>query len=116
MSTHIEANGHLVTIFVNHTGRPLRILQCGGADVHTCGAGVERGIQGGIVTHAARHLDVHLVSELPDDLTQLGAVVPRAEGGVEIDQVDPLRPGVHPRACGVERRAIVRLRTGLTLT
>src|SRR5690606_27863814 len=50
-----------------------------------------------------------------DDLAEDGGVAAAAEGGVEVDQVDPLRALVDPVAGGGQRVAVAGLGTGLAL-
>ncbi len=93
--------------------RPLRLLERGGAEVDPGAAGGQRRRQGVVVADAAAHLDGDV--ELPDDAGQQLAVRPAAEGGVEVDQVDPRGAVGLPLQGGLERVAVGRLRPRLPL-
>ena len=115
MPSHIKADRHTIAVLLDDRSGPVRILQSGGADVHSGGAGLQCGFQRGVVAHATGHLDVHRATQLMHDGTQLITVVTGTEGGVQIDQMDPLRAGFDPRASGFQRGAVIGFRTGLTL-
>ena len=93
----------------HHSG----LLQRGGADVDPAAAGGQRGRQRLVVADAAGQLDLDV--ERADDLGQQLAVVPAAEGGVEVDQVDPLRARLLPAQRGLDRVAEALLRAGHAL-
>ena len=63
-----------------------------------------------VVADAAAQLDLDV--ERADDLGQQLAVVAAAEGGVEVDQVDPLRAGLLPAQRRLERVAEALLGAG----
>ena len=115
MAAHVKSDGDAVAVPLDDRGGPFGVLQRGGADVHAGRSGLQRGGQRVVVTHAAGHLDVDLVAELMDDLTQLRAVVPRAERRIQIDEMNPLGASLDPRAGRFERAAVVGLRAGFAL-
>ena len=68
---------------------------------------------GGVVADAAAQLDVDV--ELAHDVGEQLTVAPPAERGVEVDQVDPLRPCLLPGQRGRPRVAVGRLGSGSAL-
>ena len=72
-----------------------------------------RGVERGVVADAAGQLDLDV--EATDDVGQQLAVAALAEGGVEVDQVDPLGPVGLPLQRGVERGSVGRLAAELAL-
>jgi hypothetical protein len=109
VAAHVKSDGDAVAVPLDDRGGPFGVLQRGGADVHAGRSGLQRGGQRVVVTHAAGHLDVDLVAELMNNLTQLRAVVPRAERRIQIDEMNPLGAGLDPRAGRFERAAVVGL-------
>ncbi|OPZ52073.1 MAG: hypothetical protein BWY91_02467 [bacterium ADurb.BinA028] len=82
----------------DRAGSPLRVLQGGGADVDPTAAGREgNGQRIGVADPAG---EFHLKVQPADDVSDQFAVVPTAEGRVEIDQVDPLGAVVLPTLRG----------------
>ncbi len=69
--------------------------------------------KGVIVADAAGQL--HRDVQLADDVGQELAVGPAAEGGVEVDQVDPLGAAFLPAQRGLQRVAVAGLAAGLAL-
>src|SRR5690606_5448415 len=84
----VEPDGDAVTVLGDDPGGPLRVLQRGGAEVHPLGAGVQRPGQALVVADAAGQLDGDV--EVGDDVREQLGVRAAAEGGVEVDEVDPL--------------------------
>src|SRR5690606_22728145 len=103
-AAHVEADGDPVAVLGDDLGDPLGGLQGGRAQVDAGAAGGERGGEGLVVADAAGqlHLDVHGPGDLGDQLP----VVPGAERGVQVDQVQPLGAGALPGEGGLERRAV----------
>ncbi len=94
-------------------GDPLGGLQGGGAEVDAAAAGGEGGGERGVVADAAGQLDldVHGAGHFGDE----GAVVAGAEGGVQVDEVQPLGAGALPGECGLQRGAVGGLGAGLAV-
>ena len=93
---HVQADGHLVVEPVDHLGAPLGLLQGGGADVDPARAGVQGGGEGLGAANTTRDLDVDV--EITGDATNDLGVGPMTEGGVQVDDVQPLRTSTLP--CG----------------
>src|SRR5690606_1787357 len=68
-----------------------------------------------VVADAARQLDVDPARGVLDDLLDDGVVVTAPEGGVEVDEVDPLGALVGPLLGRVDGVAEIRLSAGLPL-
>jgi len=86
---------------------PVRVLERRRADVDPGAAGRQRRVQRGVVADAAGHL--HRDVQAADHLGEQPAVLPPAEGGVEVDQVDPLGACRLPGQGGLEGVAVGRL-------
>ena len=97
----VEADGDPVAVGGDDLLAPLRALEGGGADVDPAAAGGQRPLEGLVVADAAGQL--HLHAQVGDDLGDDLGVAALAEGGVEVDQVDPLRAGVLPALGGGPR-------------
>ena len=102
-AANIETDGDPVAILGNGRSGPLRVLQCCRAEVDPAAAGRQRGRQALGVTDATRHLDLDV--EATDDAGEQLTVGAAPEGGVEVDQVDPLGTLVLPRPGGLPRVA-----------
>ena len=109
----VEADGDPVAVLGDRPGAPLRRLQRGGAEVHPAAAGGQGRGQRLVVADAAGEL--HVDVELADHAGQQLAVAAAAEGGVEVDQVDPLGAVPLPLHGRVQRVAVGRLAAGLPL-
>src|SRR5699024_3465190 len=83
----VEADGDLVAEAGDHLGRPLGVLERGGADVHALGTGVQRPLQALGVTDPAGELD--LDAHGLDHLVEQAGVRSASECRVEVDEVDP---------------------------
>ena len=115
MPTHVKTNGHPIAILLDDRSGPIRVLQGRGADVHTRSTGLQCSIQRIIITNATGQFDIDPVTKFVNDFTQLTAVVARAKCGIEIHQMNPFGTGLGPSACRLERRTVIRFRTGFTL-
>src|SRR5699024_96924 len=111
--TGVQADSDLISVLLDDLLAPFRVLQRGGSDVHPLASGGQGALEGGVVADAAGELDlqVHCLGDLADDLE----VATSAEGGIEVDEVNPLGPGVLPGHGGLDRRAVAGLRAGLAL-
>src|SRR5690606_40879255 len=103
-AAHVQAHGDAVAVLGEHLGGPLGVLQRCGAEVDTAATGGERGGQRLVVPDAAGELDVHVHGG--DDLSEQLRVAAAAEGGVEVDQVQPLRAALLESERRVERGAV----------
>src|SRR5690606_8784 len=112
-AAHVEADGDAVAVLGDDVGGPLGVLERGGAEVHAAAAGGERRGEGFVVADPAGELDVHVHGG--DDLGEEGGVGAAAEGGVEVDQVQPARAALLEGERGVERRAVAGLGACLAL-
>ena len=110
-AAHVQAHGDEAAVVGDDALGPLGVLQGGGAEVDAGGAGLQGPGQGGVVADAAGQLD--LDADLADDAGEELGVGPAAEGGVEVDQVDPLGAGLGPVAGRVQGVAVVGLGSGL---
>ena len=104
---HVEPDRDLLAELADHGPDPLRPFQRGGADVDAGAAGGERGRERGVVTDAAGQLDRDV--EPAHHIGEQSRVGAAAERGVQVDQVDPLRPGLLPGQRGLERVAVAGL-------
>ena len=110
---YVEPDGDAVAVRGDGLGAPLRLLEGGRADVHPATPGAHRRVERLVVADATAHL--HVDVEGADDLGEQVAVVAAAEGGVEVDQVDPLRTGLLPAQRRLDRVAEALLRAGHAL-
>jgi hypothetical protein len=83
---------------------PLRVLQGRGAEVDAGAPGGQGGGEAAVVADAAAELDLDV--EPPDDVREQGGVRTAPEGGVEINEMDPLGTGLLPGARRLERVAV----------
>ncbi len=93
--------------------RPRGVLQGGGAEVHPRASRRERATQRGVVANTAGHLHLHV--EARDHVGEEFGVRSATEGGIEIDEVDPLRSPGLPLERGGNGIAVGRLRASLAL-
>ena len=93
-AAHVQTDRDPVPVVGDDLLAPLGLLQRRRTDVDPGASGGQGALQRLVVADAAGDLDVEpeLGGDLGDDL---GIVAP-PEGGVEVDQVDPLRAGVLP--------------------
>ena len=112
-AAYVQADRDLVAVLGDDLGDPLGGLQRGGAEVDPAAAGGQRGGQRGVVADAAGQLDldVHGAGDLGDQLP----VVAGAEGGVQVDQVQPLGARALPGQGGLQRVAVGGLGAGLAV-
>ena len=115
MAAHVKANGHAIAVLLDDGSGPIRILKRCRANVHTGGACFQSCVEGCVVAHATGHFDIDLVAKLLDDGAQLVTVVARAECRVKVDQMNPFRTGLDPRAGSLQRRTVIGFRTGFAL-
>ena len=115
MTAHIQTNSHTVAVLLDDRSGPIRVLQSGGADVHSGGTGLKGRVQRSVIAHAAGQFDVHAVAKLMNDFTQLIAIVARTESGIKIDQVNPFGTGLNPGTGGLKRRTVIGFGTGFAL-
>src|SRR5690606_15076030 len=102
-----------LTVAGDDLGGPLGVLEGGGAEVDPLGAGVERPGEALVVADPTGELDGDV--EVGDELgEQLGVRAP-PEGGVEVDEVDPLGALLRPGPGGLARVAVGGLGAGLPL-
>src|SRR6185437_10363098 len=92
---------------------PVRVLERRGADVDPGAAGAQRAIQRLVVPDAAGHL--HLDVDLAHHVGQQVRVRPAAERRVQVDQVNPGRPGPLPGQRGLHRVAVLAAAAGYAL-
>ena len=83
--------------------RPLGVLERRGAEVDPAAAGGQRPLERLGVADAAAHLDLDV--ERADDAGQQLGVRPAPEGGVEVDEVQPLGALLLPGQRGLDRVA-----------
>ena len=109
----VQSDGDLVAEALDHAGRPLRVLQGGGAEVDPRHTEVEGLLERFVVAQAAGelHLDVEPSHDLAE---QLGVGAP-AERSIEVHEVDPFRPLPLPVEGGLQRRAVACFAAGLAL-
>jgi hypothetical protein len=112
-SSDVEADRDPVSVLGDRLGTPLRVLEGSGADVDPSAARRERSFERLVIADAAAHL--HVDVERADDLREQLPVVPAAECGVEVDEMEPLGPPVLPVHRGFDRVAEPLLRPGDTL-
>ena len=109
-TTHVETDRDPVAVLGDDTGAPLRLLERCGADVDPPAAGGQGRLERLVVADAAAHLGVDV--EGAHDLGLQLAVGAAAEGGVEVDEVQPLGALLLPRQRGLERVAEVTAGAG----
>ena len=110
---HVEADRDPVAVLGDHPGAPLGLLERGRADVDPPAAGGQRRLEGLVVADAAAHLDLDV--EGADDLGLQLAVAAAPEGGVEVDEVQPLGAGVLPARAAATGSPYTRLGAGHAL-
>ncbi len=102
----VEADGHRLAVAGAGLGDPLRVLQGGGADDHPGRAQLEQGVEvvGGANAPGGLDLDG---PDGGDDAAQVLAVAgAAAEGGVEVDDVEPARALGGEAGGGLDRVAV----------
>jgi hypothetical protein len=84
---HIDAHGHPVTVFSDHTCAPGGVFESSCSEKDPCAARSERTFQRRVVIDAAGqfHVDV----ELLDHRGQQWCVCAPAEGCIEVDEMNP---------------------------
>jgi hypothetical protein len=112
-SPHVEPDRDLLAAGGDDVPDPVRPFQRGGADVDAGAAGGQRGGERGVVADAAGQLDRDVeAADHAGDQFRVGAA---AERGIQIDQVDPLRPGRLPGQRRLQRVAVAGLAAGRAL-
>jgi hypothetical protein len=109
----IQTDGDPLLVAINYLLTPLGALQRGGTDVHSSAPGSECPLQRVIIANAAGQLDIQ--PEVCDELGHDLGIVATAEGGIQVDQVNPLRAGFLPALGSSPGVPEPSLRTGLTL-
>jgi hypothetical protein len=112
-AAHVQPDRNPVSVARDRAAHPLRPLEGGRADVDPGGAGRKSCLQRLVIADTAGEFHGHL--ELADHGPQQVGVATTTEGGVKVDQVDPLRTVRLPLQGRVQRVAVRRLRSSLSL-
>src|SRR5699024_9776602 len=112
-AAHGEAHRDAVAVLGEHHGGPLRDHRRCGAEVHAAATGGQGRGEGFVVPDPSGQLDVEV--DGGDHLGQQRRVRAAAEGGIEVDQVQPARAAVLEGERGVQRGAVGGLGARLAL-
>lgn len=98
---NVQPDGDLVAVLGDRPRTPIGVLQSGGAHVDPGAPGGQRGGKRIVVADAAGEFDLNV--EFAHHLGEQFAVGTTAEGGVQVDQVDPVGAVALPAQRGVQR-------------